>query len=118
MADFEEEARLARETVTRSASNPNAALGFLAAVITILVLGLMWYTSSRKAPRVQNAGEESFATARLQPGMSFDKPLPKPDDTKFVIPPPAPPPPAPVVEIPAAPTPPIDDSEAKRLAEL
>jgi len=30
MADFEEEARLARETVTRSASNPNAALGFLA----------------------------------------------------------------------------------------
>ena len=51
------------------------ALGFLAAVITILVLGLMWYTSSRKAPRVQNAGEETFATARLQPGMSFDKPL-------------------------------------------
>ena len=36
-----------------------------------------------------------------------------------MIPPPAPtPPPAPVVEIPAAPTPPIDDSEAKRLAEL
>ena len=119
MADFEEEARLARETVTRSASNPNAALGFLAAVITILVLGLMWYTSSRKTPRVQNAGEEFFATARLQPGMSFDKPLPKPDDIKFVIPPPAPtPPPAPVVEIPAAPTPPVDDSEAKRLAEL
>ncbi|WP_296706046.1 type IV secretion system protein VirB10 [Rhodoblastus sp.] len=119
MADFEEEARLARETVTRSASNPNAALGFLAAVVTILVLGLMWYTSSRKAPRVQNAGEESFATARLQPGMSFDKPLPKPDDNKFVIPPPAPtPPPAPVAEIPATPTPPVDDSEAKRLAEL
>jgi type IV secretion system protein VirB10 len=118
MADFEEEARLARETVTRSASNPNAALGFLAAVITILVLGLMWYTSSRKAPRVQNAGEESFATARLQPGMSFDKPLPKPDDTKFVIPPPATaPPPAPVVEI-SAPPPPFDDSETKRLAEL
>ena len=59
MADFEEEARLARETVTRSASNPNAALGFLAAVITILVLGLMWYTSSRKTPRIQNAGENS-----------------------------------------------------------
>jgi type IV secretion system protein VirB10 len=119
MADFEEEARLARETVTRSGSNPNAALGFLAAVITILVLGLMWYTSSRKAPRVQNAGEESFATARLQPGMSFDKHLPKPDDIKFVIPPPAPtPPPAPVVEIPAAPPPSFDDSDAKRLAEL
>ena len=51
--------------------------------------------------------------------MSFDKPLPKPDDIKFVIPPPAPtPPPAPVVEIPAAQTPPVDDSEAKRLAEL
>ena len=87
MADFEEEARLARETVTRSASNPTAGLGFLAAVVTILVLGLMWYTSSRKTTRVQNAGEEFFATARLQPGMSFDKPLPKPDDNKFVIPP-------------------------------
>jgi type IV secretion system protein VirB10 len=119
MANFEEEARLARETVTRSASNPNAALGFLAAVVTILVLGLMWYTSSRKTTRVQNAGEESFATARLQPGMSFDKPLPKPDDNRFVIPPPAPtPPPAPIVEIPAAPSAPVDDSEAKRLAEL
>ena len=122
MADFEEEARLARETVARPASNPSAALGFLAAVITVLVLGLMWYTSSRKHVKVQNAGEESFATARWQPGMSFDKPAPKPDDNKFVIAPPAPPPPpppaAPVVVAPPAPPPAVDDSEARRLAEL
>ncbi len=64
MADFEEEARLARETVTRSASNPNAALGFLAAVITILVLGLMWYTSSRKAP-VFRTPAKNFSPPRV-----------------------------------------------------
>jgi type IV secretion system protein VirB10 len=118
MADFEEEARLARETVARPASNPSAALGFVAIAVTILVLALMWYTSSRKAPKVRNASEETFATARLQPGMSFEKPVVKPDDAKFVIPPPPPepPPPAPVVDI--APTASIDDGEAKRLAEL
>lgn len=125
-ADFEEEGRLAAESVTRRASNPTAGLAAIAFVLTVLVLGLMWYTSSRKTARVQNAGEESFATARLQPGLVPERLPPKPDDNKFVIP--APPPTAPVavsppvvpaaVEQPAAIQPaPIDDSEARRLAE-
>lgn len=125
-ADFEEEGRLAAESVARRASNPTAGLAAIAFVLTVLVLGLMWYTSSRKATRVQNAGEESFATARLQPGLVPERLPPKPDDNKFVIPAPPPTPPVAasppvvpaVVEQPIGIQPaPVDDSEARRLAE-
>ena len=126
-ADFEEEGRLASETVARQSSNPSIALGAAAVLVTALVLGLMWYTASRRTAKPQNAGEESFATARLQPGVAFDKPLAKPDDNKFVIPAPSPIPPnaaaPPVIvgppnEAPAVQQTAVDDSEARRVAEL
>ena len=47
-ADFEEESRLANETVTRQASNPNVTVALVMAAVVALVLGLVWYTSSRK----------------------------------------------------------------------
>jgi len=89
-------------------------------------LGLMWYASTRKSGRPQNAGEESFQTARLQPGVEFNRPVVKPEEARFVIP--APPPTAPAAPAPVTVTPPpsgpavqaapVDDSEARRLAEL
>ena len=79
-ADFEEEGRLAHETVTRQSSNPNVMLGGVAVLAAAIVIGLMWYASLRKQTKPQNAGEESFATARLQPGATFDRPPPKVED--------------------------------------
>ncbi|MDE2579103.1 MAG: type IV secretion system protein VirB10 [Hyphomicrobiales bacterium] len=131
-ADFEEEGRLANETVTRASSNPTAGLAAVAFAVTTVILGLMWYTSSRKQTRVQNVGEESFATARMQPGLAPERLPPKPEDNRFVIPAPPPTPPAavaapvvpavpptpPVVEQAAVQPTPVDDSEARRLAEL
>ena len=124
-ADFDEESRLAHETVTRQASNPSVLVAMVMAAVVALILGLVWYTSSRKGTKPQNAGDESFATARLQPGVSFDRPPPKPEDNRFFVPPPAPAAPAapaaPVVVSPpgvAVQQTPQDDSEARRLAEL
>ncbi len=124
-ADFDEESRLANETVTRQASNPNVTVALVIAAVVALVLGLVWYTSSRKGGKPQNAGEESFATARLQPGVSFDRPPPKSEENRFFIPPPPLATPgaaaAPVVVPPtgvAVQQAPVDDSEARRLAEL
>jgi type IV secretion system protein VirB10 len=121
-ADFEEEGRLATETVTRPASNPNIALAGVVGVAVLFMVGLMWYSSSRKQAKPQNAGEESFALARLQPGLSFEKPPAKQEDNRFVIPAP---PAAPVVAAPPPAAPAVlaqpqvqDDSEARRLAEL
>jgi type IV secretion system protein VirB10 len=121
-ADFEEEGRLANETVTRQSSNPNVMLGGVAVLAAAVVIGLMWYASSRKQTKPQNAGEESFATARLQPGTTFDRPPPKVEETKFVIPAPPVTPPVPAPPVVVGP-PPVteakpDDSEARRLAEL
>ena len=124
-ADFDEESRLANETVTRQASNPNVTVALVIAAVVALVLGLVWNTSSRKGGKPQNAGEESFATARLQPGVSFDKPPMKTEENRFFIPPPPLAAPgaaaAPVVVPPpgvAVQQAPVDDSEARRLAEL
>ena len=124
-ADFDEESQLANETVTRQASNPNVTVALVMAAVVALVLGLVWNTSSKKGGKPQNAGEESFATARLQPGVSFDKPPPKPEENKFFIPPPplaAPGAAAAAVVVPppgvAVQQAPVDDSEARRLAEL
>ena len=47
-ADFEEEGRLANETVTRQSSNPNVMLGGVAVLAATVVIGLMWYASNRK----------------------------------------------------------------------
>ena len=77
-------AELANETVTRQASNPNVTVALVMAAVVALVLGLVWNTSSRKGGKPQNAGEESFATARLQPGVSFDKPPPRPEENKIL----------------------------------
>jgi type IV secretion system protein VirB10 len=121
-ADFEEEGRLATETVARPASNPNIALAGVVGVAVLFMIGLMWYSSSRKQAKPQNAGEESFALARLQPGVAFDKPPAKPEENRFVIPAPAP---ASVVAAPPPTVPAVqaqqqlqDDGEARRLAEL
>ena len=124
-ADFDEESQLANETVTRQASNPNVTVALVMAAVVALVLGLVWNTSSRKGGKPQNAGEESFATAKLQPGVSFDKPPPRPEENSFFIPPPplaAPGAAAAAVVVPppgvAVQQAPVDDSEARRLAEL
>src|SRR5208283_3360723 len=124
-ADFDEESRLANETVPRQASNPNVTVALVMAAVVALVLGLVWNTSSRKGGKPQNAGEESFATARLQPGVSFDKPPLKLEENRFFIPPPplaAPGAAAAAVVVPppgvAVQQAPVDDSEARRLAEL
>ena len=124
-ADFDEESRLANETVTRQASNPNVTVALVMAAVVALVLGLVWNTSSRKGGKPQNAGEESFATARLQPGVSFDKQPMKSEENRFFIPPPplaAPGAAAAAVVVPppgvAVQQAPVDDSEARRLAEL
>ncbi|MBM3655258.1 MAG: hypothetical protein FJX06_21135, partial [Alphaproteobacteria bacterium] len=122
-ADFDEEGRLAGETITRQSSNPGMALGALFFALAVLVLGLFWYASARKQNRPQNAADETFSTARLQPGVGFTAtPAPTPPQNKFVIPPPAPvvpPPPVVVNDPPPAPkAEPFDETEAKRLAEL
>ena len=83
-ADFDEESQLAHETVTRQASNPSVLVAMVMAAVVALILGLVWYTSSRKGTKPQNAGDESFATARLQPGVSFDRPPPKPEDNRIL----------------------------------
>ncbi len=123
-ADFDEESRLANETVTRQASNPNVTVALVIAAVVALVLGLVWNTSSRKGGKPQNAGEESFATARLQPGVSLDKPPMNSEENRLFIPPPplAAPGAAAAVVVPppgvAVQQAPVDDSEARRLADL
>ena len=119
-ADFEEEGRLANETVTRQSSNPNVMLGGVAVLAAAVVIGLMWYASGRKQTKPQNAGDESFATARLQPGATFDRPAQKDEPARFVIPAPpvTPPVPQPAVVVAPAAEPRPDDSEARRLEEL
>src|SRR3974390_1594318 len=112
-ACFGEEGRLAHETVTRQSSNPNVMLGGVAILAAAVVIGLMWYASIRKQTKPQNAGEESFATARLQPGATFDRPPPKVEENRFVIPAPAPQPAA-VVSPPPASDVKQDDGEAQR----
>ena len=97
-ANFEEEGRLTTETVTRQRSNPSVGVATVFIVLTAIALGLMWYVSLRKkAP--PNGSEETFHTANVQPGTSFNPVPPPPDANKFVIPspppvvaPPAPPP--------------------------
>ncbi len=117
-ADFEEEGRLANETVTRPSSNPNVMLGGVAVFAAAMIIALTWVTSSRKQSKPQNAVDESFATARLQPGVTFDRPPPKDEPTRFVISAPAVTATAPVI----AHSPPAearqDDSETRQLAEL
>jgi type IV secretion system protein VirB10 len=129
--EFDDEQRQLTETVARPRSNPSVGLAAVLIVATALVLGLMWYAALRKrAP--QNASDESFRTARVEPGSSFAPP-PPPDTSKIFIPPPPPvvtPPPAPPsapIEPAAIIVPPLapatqavaqDDSEARREAEL
>ena len=130
-ANFEEEGRLTTETVTRPRSNPSVGVATVFIVLTAIALGLMWYVSLRKkAP--PNGSEETFHTANVQPGTSFNPVPPPPDTNKFVIPspppvvaPPAPPTvavaePPPVVVPPPPPQPAVvqDDAEARREAEL
>ena len=126
-ADFEEEGRLAGETITRRSSNPNLMLAGVAVLAAAFVIGLMWYAAGHKQTKPQNAGDESFATARLQPGAAFDRPPPQPADNRFVIPAPPPIPPAPIAAPVVVAPPPVapaiseptpDESEARRLAEL
>ena len=129
-ADFEDEGRQI-ETIARPRSNPSAGVAIVFVSITAIALGLLWYAASRKKPPA-NASDETFHTANVQPGPSFNPPPAPPDTNKFtiptppqVVPPPAPPPVA-VPEPPAVivPPPPVqqavapDDSEARREAEL
>ena len=130
-ANFEEEGRLTTETVTRPRSNPSVGVATVFIVLTAIALGLMWYVSLRKKSP-PSGSEETFHTANVQPGTSFNPVLPPPDANKFVIPspppvvaPPAPPSvavaePAPVVVPPPPPQPAVvqDDAEARREAEL
>jgi P-type DNA transfer ATPase VirB11 len=125
-ADFEEESRLATDTITRQGSNPNVTMGVITGAILLAVLGIAWWASSGVKNRPQSAQEEAFNTARLQ--SSIGGPTQRtlaPADNRFVIPsaPPVVTAPAPAaVVIPqsglqvAASI--VDDSEAKRLAEL
>jgi type IV secretion system protein VirB10 len=125
-ADFEEESRLATETITRQGSNPNVTMGVITGAILLAVLGVAWWASSGVKNRPQSAQEEAFNTARLQ--SSIGGPAARtlaPADNRFVIPsaPPVVTAPAPAaVVIPqggiqvAASI--VEDSEAKRLAEL
>jgi type IV secretion system protein VirB10 len=128
--DFEDEGRQI-ETIARPRSNPSAGVAIVFIAITAIALGLLWYAASRKkAPA--SASDETFHTAHVQPGTSFNALPPPPDPNKFVIPAPppvaAPPAPAPlaVPEPPpvVVPPPPVqqavvqDDSEARREAEL
>jgi type IV secretion system protein VirB10 len=125
-ADFEEESRLATDTITRQGSNPNVTMGVITGAILMAVLGVAWWASSGVKNRPQSAQEEAFNTAQLQ--SSIGGPAARtlaPADNRFVIPSPPPvvTPPAPAaVVIPQGglqvPMPIVDDSEAKRLAEL
>jgi type IV secretion system protein VirB10 len=129
-ADFEDEGRQV-ETITRPRSNPSAGLALTFLAITAIALGLLWYAASRKKPP-GNASDETFHTANVQPGTSFNPPPAPPDMNRFTIPaappvvtPPAPPPVAvpepPAVIVPPPPPQPAvvqDDSEARREAEL
>jgi type IV secretion system protein VirB10 len=127
-ADFEEESRLARETVTRPASNPNLVMGLAAFGLVAVVLGGGWYASLSKqaANKPRNGGDESFKTAQLPQGFSVEKAAVEPPaaDNKFVIPVPPPVvPPAPPVVAPApsaapqATVAPVDQDALRRAAE-
>jgi type IV secretion system protein VirB10 len=128
--DFEDEGRQI-ETIARPRSNPSAGVAIVFIAITAIALGLLWYATSRKRPPA-NASDETFHTANVQPGTTFNPPPALPDTNRFTIPSPppvvAPPPPPPVavpeppaVVVPPAPPQPAvvqDDSEARRDAEL
>jgi type IV secretion system protein VirB10 len=127
-ADFEEESRLATDTITRQGSNPNVTMGVITGAILMAVLGVAWWASSGVKNRPQSAQEEAFNTAQLQ--SSIGGPAARtlaPADNRFVIPsaPPVVTAPAPAPAAVVIPQgglrvtmPIVDDSEAKRLAEL
>ena len=86
-ADFEEESRLATDTITRQGSNPNVTMGVITGAILLAVLGVAWWASSGVKNRPQSAQEEAFNTAQLQ--SSIGGPAARtlaPADNRFVIP--------------------------------
>lgn len=116
--DFELEGRLA-ETVTRRGANPNLMVGAAAMGAAALFLGVIAYTSNAKKPKKPPESAEVFNTAKMEPGISFDKPAPK-EENKLTLPP-ATPVAAPVSQGPVivpADQAVVDDSAAREAAEL
>lgn len=115
--DFEFEGRLT-ETVSRRNSNPNLVIGAVAVGAAAVFIGLVAYTSNARKPKKPPESSESFNTARMEPGLGFERPATK-EENKMVLPPATP------VTPPVAQTPiivpadqgPVDDSAAREAAE-
>ena len=117
--DFEREAALSAESVTRTgARGSSAGLGLLLGSLAVGAMGYAWYVQTH--PSVRPAiTQESFNTARMPQKLEFDAvAAAKPDNRLALAPPtPAPPPPAPTLVAAPPMVMPPDDAEARRRAE-
>ena len=117
--DFEHEAALSAETVTRTgARGSSTGLALLLGGLAVGAMGYAWYLQTHPSGRPANA-QESFNTARMPQKLEFDAVAAAKPDNRLALapPPPAPPPPAPTIVT----APPMvmapDDPEARRRAE-
>ena len=117
--DFEREAALSTESVTRTgARGSSAGLGLLLGSLAVGAMGYAWYVQTHPSVRPANT-QESFNTARMPQKLEFDAAAAaKPDNRLALAPPtPAPPPPAPTLIAAPPMVMPPDDAEARRRAE-
>jgi type IV secretion system protein VirB10 len=117
--DFEREAALSAETVTRAgARGSSTGLALLLGGLVVGAMGYAWYLQTHPSARPANT-QESFNTARMPQKLEFDAvAAAKPDNRLALAPPvPAPLPPAPTIAAAPPMVMPPDDSEARRLAE-
>ncbi len=97
--DFEREAALSAESVTRTgARGSSAGLGLLLGSLAVGAMGYAWYVQSHPTVRPANT-QESFNTARMPQKLEFDSVAAAKPDNRLALAPPvsAPPPPAPTL---------------------
>jgi type IV secretion system protein VirB10 len=117
--DFEREAALSAETVTRTgARGSSTGLALMLGGLAVGAMGYAWYLQTHHSARPANT-QESFNTARMPQKLEFDAVAAAKPDNRLVLAPPPPAPPSPAPTIVAAPpmVMPPDDSEARRRAE-
>lgn len=117
--DFEREAALSGESVTRKgARGSSAGLGLLLGTLAVSAMGYAWYVQTHPSVRPANI-EEPFNTARMPQKLEFDAVAAAKSDNRLALAPPAPPLPPPAPALIAAPpvVMPPDDAEARRRAE-
>jgi type IV secretion system protein VirB10 len=116
--DFEREAALSQESVTRKgARGSSAGLGLLLGGLAVGAMGYAWYVQTHPSVRPANT-QESFNTAQMPQKLEFDAVAAAKPDNRLALaaPMPAPPPAPALIAAPPVVMPP-DDAEARRRAE-